>query len=177
LQTATATLLDEILERLEKQAPPLSTESLDEVAQAIAAKFHLKIDEVAVLELDVPGELLRFVLPTKLRSVGTIPLKSNTAFVSRTARLRRAEIVNNFEQFRHASVFEGVPLGRRQNEAIQKIVSAPILHGSELLGAVQLCRKGVSPLDAGQDFTASDLADLKTMMKQLARFLSLCRVV
>jgi len=175
LQTRTAAHLDQILERLEKQSAPPSPEDLDEVAQAIAAPFQLKNDEVAVLELVPPGESLRFILPQKLRSVGTIPMKSNSAFVSRTARLRRAEIVNNFEQFRHASVFEGVPLGRRHDETIQKIVSAPVLSENELIGAVQLCRKGVSLVDAGPDFSARDMAELKAMSGHIARFLALCR--
>ncbi len=175
MQTTTAPRLDQILDRLEQRPEPVSAEQLDALAQAIAAPFRLKTDEVAVLELLLPGELLRFVLPAKLRMVGAIPVKSNSALVARTVRLRRAEIVNNFEQFPHASVFEGVSLGRRPNETIQKIVSAPILAGSEVLGAVQLCRKGVSPADAGPDFTARDLAELKTMIAPLARLLAFCR--
>ena len=171
----TASELEQLLEELEKQEAPLSPESLERVAQAIAAIFRLKTDEVAVLEILPPGQLLRFVLPPKLRAVGTIPLNSNTALVARTARLRRADIVNNFPAYRHASVFEGVPLGRRYDELIQKIVSAPILHESRVIGVVQLCRKGISPTDAGPDFTASDLAALKGLGDLLTRFLALGR--
>ena len=137
--------------------------------------FRLRADEVAVLEIVPPGKLLRFVLPEGLRAVGTIPLNSGSALVARTARLRRVDILNNFPACRHASVFEGVPLGRRYDEAIQKIMSAPILHDNRVIGVVQLCRKGNSPMDAGPDFTSSDMAEMKGLANLLARFLALSR--
>jgi hypothetical protein len=128
-----------------------------------------------VLEILPPGKLLRFVIPEKLRAAGTIPLNSNSALAARTARLRRADIVNNFPSFRHATVFEGFPLGRRSEEAIQKIVSAPIVRDNRVIGVVQLCRKGISPMDAGPDFTASDLAELRSLDDLIARFLAFSR--
>jgi hypothetical protein len=102
-------------------------------------------------------------------------LNSNTTLAARTARLRRAEIVNNFPSFRHATVFEGFPLGRRPEESIQKIVSAPIVRDNRVIGVVQLCRKGISPIDAGPDFTASDLTELKSLDGLLTRFLTFSR--
>ena len=124
------------------------------------------------MEILPPGKLLGFVLPQKLRTVGTIPLNSGSALAARTARLRRADIVNNFPSFRHASVFEGVPLGRRYEEPIQKILSAPIVRDNRVIGVVQLCRKGTSPMNAGPDFTASDLNEMKNLGDALARFLT-----
>jgi GAF domain-containing protein len=72
-------------------------------------------------------------------------------------------------------VFEGFPLGRRYDESIQKILSAPIVRDNRVIGVVQLCRKGISALDAGPDFTASDLADLKNISDLLTRFLTFSR--
>jgi len=175
LPTRTANELERLLEQLEKQAEPLLPESLERVATAIAAVFRLKSDEVAVLEVLPPGKLLRFVLPEKLRAVGSIPLTSNAALAARTARERRSDIVNNFPSFRHASVFEGVPLGRRYDEAIQKMMSVPILHDNRVIGVVQVCRKGISPIDAGPDFTTTDLTELKGLSSLLSRFLALSR--
>jgi GAF domain-containing protein len=175
LQTRTASELEQLLEQLEKQAEPLAPQSLERVAQALAAVFRLKSDEVAVLEILPPGNSLRFVLPEKLRAVGSIPLNSSSALAARTARLRRAEVVNNFTSFRHASVFEGVPLGRRYDESIQKLLSAPVLFENRVIGVVQLCRKGISPMDAGPDFNSHDLAELKSLTHLLARFLALSR--
>jgi hypothetical protein len=175
LATYTASDLERLLEEMEKQAVPPSPEALDRVSEAIAGIFRLKADEVAVLEILPPGKLLGFVLPEKLRAAGTIPMNSNLALAARTARLRRADIVNNFPSFRHASVFEGFPLGRRYDESIQKIVSAPIVRDNRVIGVVQLCRKGISPMDAGPDFTASDLADLQNLGDLLTRFLTFSR--
>lgn len=173
--THTATDLEKLLDEMEKQATPLSMEDLERVSEALAGIFRLKDDEVAILEILPPGKLLRFVLPAKLHVVGTIPLNSSSALAARTARLRRADIINNFPALPHASVFEGVPLGRRSDEPIQKMLSAPIVRDNRAIGVVQLCRKGISPLDAGPDFTSKDLAELKPLTDLLARFLALNR--
>jgi hypothetical protein len=122
-----------------------------------------------------PGKWLTFVLPGKLRQVGAIPLTSTVALAARTARERRADIVNNFAAARHASVFEGVPIGRRSGQSIQKIMSAPILRGDEIIGVVQISRKAHSLADAGPDFTAKDLTELRGLNNLLGRFLQLCQ--
>ena len=165
------------MEQLEVQEKPLPPESLERVAQAIAAIFGVKPDEVAIMELLPPGKLLGFALPEKFRVVGTIPLTSTTALAARTARERRSDIVNNFASTRHASVFEGVPLGRHQSETIQKIMSAPIVHADRLIGVAQISRKGFSATDAGPDFTPADLIALQGLSGLLSRFLALHRSV
>jgi hypothetical protein len=175
MPTHTTDELERLLEKFENQAQPLDPEALDRISAAIAGLFRLKPDEVAILEVVPPGKLLRFVLPAKLRSVGSIPLVSGSALAARTARERRADIVNNFSSFRHASVFEGVPLGRREEEAIQKLMSAPILHENRVVGVVQLCRKGISPVDAGPDFTQADMVEMKNLGGLLSRLLALCQ--
>jgi len=170
-----ATNLEQLLEQLETEPKPLPPESLERVAQAIAAIFRVQADEVAVLELVPPGRLLGFVLPEKFRAVGTIPLNSTTALAARTARERRSDIVNNFASSRHASVFEGVPLGRRQSESIQKMMSVPIVHGERVIGVAQISRKGTSSTDAGPDFSPSDVTELQGLSSLLSRFLALHR--
>src|ERR1039458_7125757 len=103
------------------------TGGLQQLAQALARIFGVASDEVAILTLNPKNKTLKFVIPEKLAVVGTIPLTSTSALAARTARERKAELVNNFSASRHASVFEGVPLGRRYGELIHKIMSAPIL--------------------------------------------------
>jgi hypothetical protein len=125
------------------------------------------------MEIAPSGRFLRFVIPEKLREVGTIPLSSNTALAARTARERRADVLNNFPIARHATVFEGVPLGRRPGESIQKIMSAVILRGNVVVGVVQICRKGASLSDAGPDFTSRDLSELQSLNPALSRLLAL----
>jgi GAF domain-containing protein len=165
--------LEQVLAEMEKQSSPLALEQLDQFSHALAGVFRLKADEVAILEILPPGRMLRFVLPEKLRATGTIPLSSSSALAARTARLRRTGIVNNFSSLPHASVFEGVPLGRGQEESIHKIMSAPIFLENRVIGVVQFCRKGITPMDAGPDFTALDLDLLKNLNDLLARFLTL----
>ena len=175
MATRTTNDLEKLLDEMKEQAAPPAPEDLERVSEAIAGIFRLEADEVAVLEILPPGRLLRFVLSERLRTVGTIPLSSTSVLAARTARLRRPDIINNFPAFPHATVFEGVPLGRRYDESIQKILSAPILRDNRVIGVVQLCRKGVSPMDAGPDFAAGDLATLTNLGDLLARFLALSR--
>jgi hypothetical protein len=150
------------------------SQALASVAQTLAKLFDAEADEAAILKLDPKKKDLKFVIPEKLAAVGSIPLTSATALAARTARERRPEVVNNFGASRHASVFEGVPLGRRQGETIQKIMSAPILEGTHVRGVVQISRKGHSAADAGPDFTQKDLRILTALSPELERFLKLC---
>jgi GAF domain len=175
LATRTASDLEQILDELEKMPPPPLPEALGCFSSAIAEIFQLKPDEVAILEIMPPGRMLRFVVPAKLGSTGTIPLNSASALVARTARMRRPGIINNFSTLPHASVFEGVPLGRGQQESIQKILSAPILRENRVIGVVQLSRKGFSPTDAGPDFGTVDMAKLQDLAPLFTRFLTISR--
>ena len=153
------------------------SEALGRVAKTLAKLFDADPDEAAILKIDSKSKNLRFVIPEKLAVVGAIPLTSATALAARTARERRAEVVNNFNVSRHATVFEGVPLGRRQGEMIHKIMSAPIAEGTQALGVVQISRKGHSSSNAGPDFTQKDLRLLTSLSPILARFLKLCVTV
>jgi hypothetical protein len=173
MATRTANELERLVEQLEKQPKPFPPDSLSKVAEAIAGIFRVQTDEVAVMAVVPQAKLLRFILPAQLREVGTIPLTSTSALAARTARERRADIVNNFASSRHASVFEGVPLGRRQGDAIQKMMSAPIVLENKLIGVVQISRKGSTTIESGPDFSQTDLKELQSLTPLLSRFLSL----
>lgn len=166
--------LGSLIDAMTSQGAPPDTDALAKVAKAVAKLFGVAPDEVAVLRLNAKGKTLRFVIPEKLGAVGTIPLSSATALAARTARERRPELANNFSTARHATVFEGVPLGRDPSEMIHKIMSAPIMDGAQVLGVVQISRKGRSSNDAGQDFTQKDLRVLTSISPTLERFLKLC---
>ena len=175
MSSRTQTVLDHLLDKLETAETPLGSKTLGEVAQEIGRIFGVEPDEVAILELLPSGKALKFVIPEKLRAVGEIPLTSTTALAARTARERRADIANNFATSRHASVFEGVPLGRQQNVVIHKIMSAPLLLGDKVIGVVQISRKGVSRAACGPDFTPKELSELQGLSSLLCRFLTLSR--
>ncbi|MBZ5660659.1 MAG: GAF domain-containing protein [Acidobacteriia bacterium] len=166
--------LGTIVDALAKQGLPPDGDALSKVAKAVAKIFSVDADEVAILSLNTKSKNLKFVIPEKLAAVGTIPLSSATALAARTARERRPELVNNFSTSRHATVFEGVPLGRDPAELIQKIMSAPILEGNQVRGVVQISRKGRSTSDAGLDFTQKDLQALTSISPALVGFLKIC---
>ena len=169
---ALAFLIEKVMEN--GTAPDSETVLL--VAKTIGDIFDVDPDEVAVLSLAPKTKSLKFVMPEKLSIVGTIPLSSTSTLAARTARERRPEIANNFTAARHATVFEGVPLGRDPSELIQKIMSAPILDGTTVRGVIQISRKGRTATEAGADFTQKDLTALKQVAVQMEKLLKLFNV-
>jgi hypothetical protein len=167
--------VQKLIQSLEQKTVPPDPESLLEVIRQIAKLFGVREDEVAIMEVVPAGRTLRFVAPEKLRVIGSIPLSSTTALAARTVRDRRSDILNNFPITRHATVFEGVPLGRGAGESIQKILSLPIMRGKTVVGVAQICRKGASLTDAGADFTQRDLSELQSLNESLEKLLTLCQ--
>ena len=168
--------LGHILEGLAAEADPMESTTLAQVGEHIAKAFGVRPDEVGILVVTGQEKFLKFIIPEKLQMIGTIPVSSPNALAARTARDKRAEVLNNFTTTRHASVFEGVPMGRRHGELIHKIMSAPILVDDKVVGVVQISRKGRTAADAGPDFTQSDLRDLTSVTGAIGRFISLCKV-
>lgn len=164
--------LTRLVDALAEDTQPPTSVALSSLGEQMAAIFGVKPDEVAILALNRKEKFLRFVIPEKLQAIGTIPLTSTTALAARTARVSRAEVINNFTATRHVSVFEGVPLGR-EGELIHKIMSAPVVADGKVLGVVQISRKGRSPSEAGPDFTQKDLRELVSLSGVLGRFLKL----
>ncbi len=107
--------LGALLDAMARGGQPPSTEELAQLAEAVGKMFHADPDEVAILAISPKNKSLKFVIPEKLSVVGSIPLTSTSALAARTVRERKTEMANNFNTSRHASVFEGVPLGRRES--------------------------------------------------------------
>jgi GAF domain-containing protein len=167
-----------LVTEMERIANALGTEqghrsqvSLSAVAEKIAKNLGVKNDEVAILAVSTRWRHLHFLVPEALKNVGFIPLSSNSALAARTARDSRPEIENNFVTARHATVFEGVKLTGETSEAIQKMISAPILLDGKVIGVIQVSRKGATPATAGPDFTAEDLGKILALCKPLGKML------
>jgi hypothetical protein len=145
--------------------------TLDEVCLELAKMFAVRWTEVGVLRLE--GELLRFVHPAELNSAGCIPV-SGSAVAARTASAKTSVLHNNFTNVPHHSVFELIKVKDPKSNSedypkIQKLISAPILgEREELLGVVQVSRKGVSPSAAGPDFTTDDIRQLERAARRVA---------
>jgi hypothetical protein len=163
--------LERIAHALVTDASETSQFSLPAIAERIAKSLGVKTDEVAILGLSTKWRHLHFLVPESLKNVGFIPLSSNSALAARTARESRPEINNNFSGVRHATVFEGAKLGGESGEAIQKIISAPILSDAKVLGVIQISRKGSSSSFAGADFTSDDLGKVLALCKPLGKLL------
>jgi GAF domain-containing protein len=168
--------LGSLLDTMVQTGHPPATAELARMAEALGKMFDVDPDEVAILTVSQKNKSLKFVIPEKLSVVGSIPLSSTSALAARTARERRAELTNTFNTSRHASVFEGVPLGRRQGESIHKMMSAPIVDGTKVIGVIQISRKGHSASNAGPDFTQKDLRALTALSPTLELFLKLFQV-
>ena len=145
--------------------------SLGAVAERIAKSLGVRVDEVAILNVSQRWRHLHFLVPKALKNVGYIPLSSNSALAARTARESRPEIVNDFPNVRHVTVFEGVKTGADAAEAIQKIISAPILVDGRVVGVIQVSRKSSHALHSGRDFTADDLGRVLALCKPLGKLL------
>lgn len=164
--------LEKNVDDLETHANLLGTIALARVGEEIAKAFRVRSEEVAILMVVGEGKYLQFLIPEKLRAIGTIPLTSTKALAARTAREKRPVRINKFNAVPHASVFEGVPLGCRHGEHIHRIMSAPLVTEGKVVGVVQISRKGRSPEQAGPEFSPDDLRELVALTSALGRLVS-----
>jgi hypothetical protein len=168
------TMQGEHIGGLKKWAAEIAREGSSEIRwnpaiELISKHFSVQMHEVAILGVTPDERFLRFLMPDNLRPIGRIPLSSTSSLAVRTVREQRAEVINHFSVVPHASVFEAVPINDSQrSEAIQKIMSAPVVVGKKSVGATQVSRKGNSSAEAGPDFTAVQLRDLKAIADILA---------
>jgi hypothetical protein len=151
----------------------------DKFCIALAKLFGVRPTEVALLRLE--KSLLRFLYPDELKTAGAIPVSSSSAIAAHTATTKKIEIFNSFAKVKHASIFETVKLGNREEKeqqtvevqteqpSIQKLMSAPVMNGQKVVGVVQICRKGFSLTSAGPDFTEADLKQLKLATEILTK--------
>ena len=159
----------------------LNNKNGERIAAELAKAFGVKDDEVAILRMD--KSMLSFVYPAKLAAVGSIPVNTSTSLAARTANTKRAEILNNFAQSKHASVFEAVELGagkpkvagqhanpeEKLAHVIQKMMSVPVIGPAGVVGVIEISRKGRSAPEAGADFAPPDLQKLVTIAASLAK--------
>jgi len=147
--------------------------SPERVCVKVSHILRVERNEVALLRLE--KGILKFIYPAELRSAGAIPL-SGSAVAARTAVTRAPLLSNSFARVKHVSLFETVRLGtgdeteRAEQMPIQKIISVPVADAEgNVVGVVQLSRKGLDATLAGLDFTGEDLSKLERAAKVIAR--------
>jgi hypothetical protein len=142
--------------------PPVQTDdiSVEQFCAELAKRFRVRGHEVALYALQ--RGMLRFLYPVELRFAGVIPLTSS-AMAARTATTQRAEFFNSFASVRHSSVFETIKLTGAEGVepsamTIQKMITGPVLSPKgEVVGVLQISRKGMSIQSAGADFAFEDI--------------------
>ena len=161
------------------EAEGLTPKNAERIGHELAKAFQVKDDEVGILRIE--NQNLVFCYPARLHNVGSIPLNTSTSVAVRTSNSRRAEIINNFAQIKHTSIFEAVqltPSGTQQGggekadrhvHVIQKLMSAPVVGPNGTLGVLQISRKGAAAPSSGPDFTPGDLQRLVAASAALAK--------
>ena len=157
----------------------LTPKNGEKIGQEIAKAFNVQPDEVGIMRVEKAN--LVFVYPAKLHNVGSIPLNTTGSVAARCAQTKRAEVLNNFAQAKHTSIFESVDLKGKQQHAIgekteraviQKLISVPVTGPAGVLGVIEICRKGISPPAAGPDFTPADMQKLVVIAGSLLKCFS-----
>ena len=126
-------------------------------------KWDQDADGIVTLTWDVPGR--------------TMNVLTGSAVAARTAATRTPLLSNSFLRVKHVSLFEAVRLGMAAEEdrsldqmPIQKIMSVPVTRpGGEVMGVVQVSRKGLDAPSAGADFSGEDLKLLEQAAEVIAR--------
>ncbi len=156
------------LENMLSDAP-----SSDRACQKLAQILRVRRSEVALLRLEKGS--LRFIFPPELRAAGVLPL-SGSAVAARTASTRTPLLSNNFMRVKHVSLFEAVKIGAGTEEdrsqeqmPIQKIMSVPVVLSNDVVGVLQISRKGLDASLSGADFTGEDLKQLERGAEIIAR--------
>lgn len=125
----------------------------------------------SLFPLDNNRMMLIFTWPEGLKIIGNIPYDANNCLVARTASTGQASIDNTFASTPHLFIYEHFISDTSKPLPIQKIMSAPVMSGSELKGVIQIARKGVDLESAGPDFTEKNLEDLSAVAALIAGYL------
>jgi GAF domain-containing protein len=162
-----------LVEEMRKAGGQPSDDALNRLAAQITLPFGAKKDEVAVLRLSPDSRMLKFLFPIKLSKIGAIPLTTAHSLATKNIRDKRGEIVNNFAVYKHPTVFEAVDLSEQEKAApIQKIMSSPMIADGNVVGVIQISRKGRAGDAIGPDFTQRDLAELSAVGAILGKYLT-----
>ncbi len=165
-----------LVEDMRKAGATPPDQDWNRLAAQISNAFKARKEEVAILRLSKDGKVLNFIFPIKLSFVGAIPISTTHSLAAKTIREKRAEFVNNFANYKHATVFEAVDLSEGERAIpIQKIMSSPMMVDGKIVGVLQVSRKAHSGEPSGPDFfylTHADLAQLSSVGSVLGKYVA-----
>jgi hypothetical protein len=142
----------------------------DRVVKHVCTQFGNKADEVAILMATSDRKHLRFAAPRKFTDLGTIPVTKRDSIAVNIFNRGQGEAINNVPMVKHVAFFESVKI-RDRVSPIQKMVTVPIMHESQVVGVAQISRKGETPSEAGPDFTAADVTRAEDLFHAVAPYL------
>jgi hypothetical protein len=141
----------------EKECRRLFDQALEMLHRSLARTLDVDDNEVAILLLD-GDETLRFFRPEYLERSGKIPLSYTKSFVTKVIHECKPRIENRFASTPHLSFFEGLDKDLASAAVIQKMMCIPLTTTTgRIFGALQICRKGRTPQEAGPDWTNQEL--------------------
>ena len=163
--------LEQICEKLEALlgARQAGADKVEASVDALCRIFGVKQTEVAIFALDRDLDSFSFIWPAEMRKSGSIPLSADRSLIATTARERQGKVNNSFASTPHLFVFES--FGKDKSGPIQRIMSAPMLKGEELVGVLQVCRKGADADAALKNFTDPELKALCGIANVIAKHL------
>jgi hypothetical protein len=171
--------LDDLLELLAAMASKkadvanprdLFLDMAERVVKTVVGTFGCKADEVAILMVTSDNKHLRFAAPRKFADLGTIPVTKRDSIAVNILGRKSGEAMNNVPMVKHVAFFESVKL-RDRVLPIQKMITVPIMQGSNAVGVAQISRKGETPAMAGPDFTQSDVRRAQEFFGRVAPYL------
>ncbi len=138
------------------------TKAVKTIASFLAERFAVSQAEIALLLLRPNQKVLRFAHPLEhfKGQTNLIPVNS-PGIATSVVRSARGVIYNDMSQVAHLDIYEWIPTGREKPKEIQKMIAAPLtLGGGEVIGLVEVSRKGKTPQEAGSNFTPEELTQL-----------------
>lgn len=170
--------VSEFCQTLEKALAeqPEADDRLRLISTALQQAFKVNDEEVAIFRVDQETQDLCFLWPKKLIKSGRVPINTRDSLLARTAREGKPHLDNRFTNTRHASIFENINLGdpkdkeRKAPLPIQKIMSVPMLEEGQMVGVIQLCRKGLDSDAAGADFSPTELDAFAHIVNAVTRY-------
>jgi hypothetical protein len=144
---------------------------IQEIELFYTENFFLGKYEVAIFLANKEKTVLSFACPEYLINSGMIPISSTEAYTASIYRNGRGLIENNLQQQKHLSVFEIIRTPEGELKPIWKMIGGLIAVESDKLGVIEISRRAVKQIDAGEDFMESDIMFLENTMKKLAPYL------
>ncbi len=144
---------------------------IKEIESFYVDNFFLNEYEVAIFLTNNEKTVLSFACPKYLMNSGMIPVSSTEAFSASIYRTGRGYIENSLHQTKHLSIFEIIRTPEDEVRPLWKMMGGLIAVEEEKLGVIEISRRALNQLEAGDDFSDSDLIFLESSIAKLAPYI------